>query len=69
MYEGSERRQSIVLSEEQLEAIAEKAATKALNKIYADVGKSVVTKILWVVGLAAIGLVLFFTGKGVIKIG
>lgn len=69
MYESPDRDHQIVLSEEQLEAIAERAAKKALQSIYADVGKSVVTKLLWVIGLAAIGIVLFLTGKGTIKLG
>ena len=64
MYQGSERRAN-PLTEEQLEAIAERAAEKALAKVYAEVGRNLVAKLFWIVGAAAIGLVIFLSGKGV----
>lgn len=67
-YDGPERRHPTVLTDEQMDAIAEKAAAKALEKVYAEVGKSIVHKLLWIVGVAAVGLVMFLSGKGVIKL-
>lgn len=58
------------LTEEQIEQIAEKAAEKAIEKltshVYQEVGKSVVSKIFYLVGACAIGLFLWLKSKGVI---
>lgn len=62
MYEGPERRAA--LSDEQIELIAERAAEKALEKVYASVGKSIVHKVFWLVGAAALALVAYFKGVG-----
>lgn len=67
-YEGPERRHPAVLTDEQMDAIAEKAAAKALEKVYAEVGKSIVHKLMWFVGVAAVGIVMFLSGKGIIKL-
>ena len=64
MYDGPERRAAFPLTEEQMEQIAERAAEKALEKVYASVGKSVVSKILWVVGAAALAVFAYFKGVG-----
>jgi hypothetical protein len=61
-YNGPERRGP--LSDEQIELIAERAAEKALEKVYASVGKSVVHKILWLVGAAALAAAAYFKGIG-----
>ncbi len=55
------------LSEVQIEAIAERAATKALEKIYAEVGQSVLRKLAWLAGLVVVGLFIWLGGKGFIK--
>lgn len=69
-YIGPERRSGPFLSEEQIEEIAEKAAEKAIEKmtgdIYRAVGKSVLTKFLWVIGASTVGAWLWLKGKGVI---
>lgn len=49
------------LTEADIERIAEKAAERALEKVYSQVGKSFVTKILWICGAAALG---FAAAKG-----
>lgn len=64
MYDGPERRASYPLTEEQLEAIAERAAAKALEKVYASIGKSVISKFLWLVGSAALAALAYFKGVG-----
>lgn len=59
------------LTEEQIEDIAEKAAEKAIEKltnhIYQEVGKSVISKLLWLAGALTIGIYIWFQSKGLIK--
>jgi hypothetical protein len=57
-------KQQIPLSDSQIEAIAERAAEVALNKVYADVGKNVLKKMAWLTGVAVIGLALWLAGNG-----
>ena len=56
-YSGPDRRRTPVLSDEQIEHIAQKAAELAVQKmtteIYASIGKSVLHKIFWAVGVLA----------------
>lgn len=52
----------IQLTDAQIEAIAQRAAEVALNKVYADVGKSVLKKLAWLTGAAVIGLALWLAG-------
>jgi hypothetical protein len=56
-YRGPERRSGI--SEADMERIADIAAQKALDRVYADVGKGVLKKIALVVGAAFIGLLMW----------
>jgi hypothetical protein len=51
------------LTEAELDAIAERAAKKALESVYADVGRSVLRKLAWLAGVAVIGLALWLVGK------
>jgi len=57
-------KQQIPLSDSQIEAIAERAAEVALNKVYADVGKNVLKRMAWLTGVAVIGLALWLAGNG-----
>ena len=56
------------LTEEQVEEIAERAAERALNKmadqVYREVGKGVVSKALWLIGVVAVGLAMWLKSKG-----
>ena len=63
-YHGQERR-STALSEEQIDAIAERAAAKALSKVYAQVGEGMLKKLAWVLGAAVVALLLWMGGKGI----
>ena len=60
-YAGPERRRPPVLTDEQIEQIAQKAAELAVQKmtteIYASVGKSILHKVFWFVGVLATALV------------
>ena len=53
-----------------LEKIAEKAAEKAIKKltnhVYQEVGRSVLSKFVYIVGACSIGLYLWLKSKGVL---
>lgn len=69
-YTGPERRREVHLTEKQIEAIAERAASKAAAKVveqgYQAIGKNVIQKGFWLVGAAVIG---FGAARGWIKLG
>lgn len=64
-YEGPERRHLATLTDDQMDAIAEKAAEKALQKVYAEVGRSIVQKLFWGVGVAAVAVLMWMGAKGI----
>ena len=59
----SERVPFAGLTDAEIDAIAERAAKKALEGVYADVGRSVLRKLAWLAGVVVIGLALWLTGK------
>lgn len=66
-YSGPDRRSQPHLTDAQIEMIAERAAEKALEKVYSEVGKSVAHKLLWMLGAAVIGLFAWLSGHGLVK--
>ncbi|MDE2389475.1 MAG: hypothetical protein KGN35_10430 [Betaproteobacteria bacterium] len=60
------------LTEEQVEEIAERASEKAIHKmadqVYREVGKGVVSKALWLIGVVAVGLAMWLKSKGFIDL-
>ena len=52
------------MTDAQIEAIAERAAEVALNKVYAEVGKNVLKKLAWLTGVVVIGIALWLAGNG-----
>ena len=62
--------QQTMLTEDQIEEIAERAAERAMQKLtdhmYKQVGKSVVSKLFWIVGVISVGLYLWLKQKGII---
>lgn len=52
----------VELTDDQIEAIAERAAEVALNKVYTEVGKSVLKKLAWLTGAGVIGLAMWLAG-------
>lgn len=54
-------------SNEHIEEIADRAAERALEKVYTGVGKSVVTKTMWLVGVVVISLFFWLAAIGEIK--
>lgn len=61
----------IHLTDAQIDEIAEKAAEKAVAKmtalVYQEVGKGVLNKLLWVVGVVSVATYGFLSAKGIIK--
>lgn len=59
------------LSDKQVEAIAERAADKAVEKltnhVYREVGRSVIQKAFWIVGACAVGIYIWLKSHGYIK--
>lgn len=51
------------LTEAEIDSIATRAAKKALESVYADVGRSVLKKAAWLAGVVVIGLALWLIGK------
>lgn len=56
------------LSDEDIDLIAEKAAEKALEKVYLEVGKTVVKKIFWIFGVVTIVILTWLSGTGKISL-
>ena len=54
------------LSEAEMDAIAERAADRAIQKVYEQIGKSVAQKMYWAIGVAVVGMI-FLAGVGVTK--
>lgn len=52
------------LTDEQIDKIAERAATVALERVYTHVGRSVLTNLLFMAGAACLALFAYFKGKG-----
>lgn len=57
------------MTEAQIDAIAERAAEVALNKVYTEVGKSVLKKMAWFAGAATVGLVMWLAGNNALPKG
>lgn len=51
--------------ESNLERIAERAAGVALERVYATIGRSIVTKFLWLCGAACLAVVAWLNGRGI----
>lgn len=64
------RRGCPYMTEEDVERVAEMAANKAVNKMateaYQAIGKGVVNRFLWIVGVITVGFAAWLHSKGVI---
>lgn len=62
---------TLPLTDDQIEVIAERAADRAIEKLtneaYKAVGKSVVQKFFWIVGVCAVALYVWLQQKGLVK--
>ena len=52
------------LTEAEMDAIAERAADRAIRKMYEQIGKSVAQKIYWAIGVAVVGMMMLLAGNG-----
>ena len=66
-YQGPERRKIARLSDEEFLALAREVKKQALEDIYAEIGKGVVKRLLWLLGLGSSGAVAYLSYKGYIK--
>ena len=55
------------LSEAEMDAIAERAADRAIRKMYEQIGKSVAQKVYWAVGIVVVGMMMLLAGNGITK--
>lgn len=71
VHDPAERRHTITLTADQLDAIAEAAADKAVSKItdnvYKQVGKGILNKLIWLLGAFGTGVYLWMASKGLVK--
>jgi hypothetical protein len=61
--EDFDRRRSRFTPEE-VEEIANAAAERVLDKVYAEVGKSIIKRLAWIAGAALIGVFMWLSSKG-----
>ena len=71
IYDGEERRARGVLSDDEIEIIAERAAEKAMlkmtNQLYQDIGKGIISKLLYLIGIVTIAAWAWLHTNGWIK--
>lgn len=51
----------------QMDEIVERVVKRVFSQMYEEVGKSVVRKALWVIGVGVMVLLTFLVGKGYLK--
>jgi len=54
----------VKLTEAQIDAIVDRAVEKTFNRVYQEVGKSILTKLAWITGAAVVGLFMWLGGHG-----
>tara|TARA_R110002126_G_scaffold290035_1_gene446234 strand:+ start:2235 stop:2417 length:183 start_codon:yes stop_codon:yes gene_type:complete len=55
------------LTEAEMDAIAERAADRAIRKMYEQIGKSVAQKVYWAIGIIVVGMMMLLAGNGITK--
>ena len=55
------------LTEAEMDAIAERAADRAIRKMYEQIGKSVAQKVYWAIGIVVVGMMMLLAGNGLSK--
>jgi len=54
----------VQLTEAQIDAIVDRAVEKTFNRVYQEVGKSILTKLAYLTGAAVVGLFMWLGGHG-----
>lgn len=62
-YQGKDRRTHLPLTDEMLDKIAEKAAKRVLDNVYREVGKSLMHKFMWALGVLGVAIAMWLSGK------
>lgn len=62
--ENEKKQETVVLTNAQVEIIADKAVEKMQQKLFIAVGKSVVTKLFYIIGMIAVGVYMWLKSKG-----
>ncbi len=57
------------LTEDEIDKITERAAERALEKVYIELGRSIIRRVFWLVGVVALAFAALLAGKGVISPG
>lgn len=57
------------LSEVEVELLVERVCEKVMLNFYSQIGRSVVNKLFWVIGVIAVSVALWLAGAGKLKIG
>ena len=57
--------QADMLTNAQIDKVARRAVDMAFQQMYEEVGKNVVRKVLWIIGVVAIGLAMWLSSRGV----
>jgi tetrahydromethanopterin S-methyltransferase subunit G len=52
----------VQLTEAQIDAIVDRAVEKTFNRVYQEVGRSILTKLAWLTGAAVVGLFMWLGG-------
>jgi hypothetical protein len=55
------------LTDLEVDAIAERAAEKAIVKVYEQIGRSVAEKVFWFIGVVVVGMLVLVSGKGILN--
>ena len=51
----------------EIDMIAERAAEKAIVKVYEQIGRSVAEKVFWFIGVVVVGMLVLVSGKGILN--
>ena len=57
----------ITLTDEQLEQLVEKVTEKVIENVYISIGKSIVKKFFWIVGVGTVALFAWMSTNGHLK--
>jgi len=62
-YKGDERRLHPPLTDAMIDTIAERAAKRVLDNVYREVGKSLMHKAMWALGVLGVAVAMWLSGK------